>query len=132
MIKEDYLVRMIREIITLIASSLLERRRVRPSQWIEYDTLTSQLLGVSTPQLAALDADDIIDRFPDTDTDRMGKMELAAMTLLKVSDEMTDEHLIDKHRIRQNGIRLLRHVDDNDHTFSLQRVALLRMLADKP
>ena len=130
MIKEDYLVRMIREIITLIATALLEHRHIKPVQWIEYDTLTSQLLGLDTPQLAALDADEVIDRIPETDTDRMGKIELVAMTLLKLSDEMTDRQLFDKHRLRDNGIQLLRYVSNNDRTFSLQRETLLRILTN--
>ncbi|MDO4949605.1 MAG: hypothetical protein Q4E55_05500 [Bacteroidales bacterium] len=131
MIKEDYLVRMIREIITLIATALLNRRRIKPSQWIEYDTLTSQLLGLDTPKLAALAAEEVIDRFSETDTDRMGKIELAAMTLLKLSDEMTDRQLTDKYRLRHNGVQLLRYVSDNDRTFSLQRETLLQILSNQ-
>ena len=37
MIKQDYLVRMIQEIISLIANAILNKKKLRKQEWIEYD-----------------------------------------------------------------------------------------------
>lgn len=58
----------------------------------------------------------------------MGKTELAAMTMLKIADEMEDEHLILKSRLKQEGLALLEYVQTEGDTFSIQRVALIAML----
>ena len=48
MIKQDYLIRMILEIITLIANALLNKQKIRPQSWVEYDCLTQQILELPT------------------------------------------------------------------------------------
>lgn len=127
MIKQDYLLRMIQEIITLIINMLLNKQKVRPQQWVEYDTLTRQILGVSSEKLSELSPEEIMEQYKD-DENRMGKIELAAMTILKIADETGDEHLMLKSRLRQNGLFLLEYIQNNGNTFSLQRVALINML----
>lgn len=127
MIKQDYLLRMIQEIITLIMNLLLNKQKVRPQQWVEYDALTRQILGISSDKLGETSVEEIIERYKD-DPNRMGKIELAAMTMLKIADELGDEHLIQKSQLKQNGISLLEFVQNNGNTFSLQRVALIDML----
>lgn len=129
MIKQDYLVRMILEIITLIANALLNRQRIRPQQWVEYDCLTRQLLGVPSEELKDLFPEDIMARYED-DPNRMGKIELAAMTMLKIADETGDDDLVLKSRLRQNGLALLEFVQAESGTFSLQRAALIGMLRE--
>ena len=58
----------------------------------------------------------------------MGKTELAAMTMLKISDEMEDEQLVMKSRLRQEGLALLEYVQAEGDTYSIQRAALIAML----
>ena len=126
MIKQDYLVRMILEIITLIANALLNKQKIRKQHWVEYDCLTRQILEIPSDKLIDLSPEEIIDRYVG-DTNRMGKIELAAMTLLKISDEMGDESLLLKEKLKQNGVYLLKFVQTEGDTFSIQRMAIIEM-----
>ena len=126
MIKQDYLIRMILEIITLIANALLNKQKIRPQSWVEYDCLTRQILEVPSDQLKDLSPEEIIDKY-EGDTNRMGKIELAAMTLLKISDELEANNLLLKSKLKQNGIELLKFVQTQGDTFSIQRMAILQM-----
>ena len=127
MIKQDYLLRMIQEIITLLINALLNRQKIRKESWVEYDDITRQILGVPSESLVDMSADEIIDRYKD-DPNQMGKTELAAVTMLKISDEMGDEQLVLKSRLKQDGLSLLEYVQTKGNTFSIQRVALIAML----
>ena len=127
MIKQDYLVRMILEIITLIANALLNKQKIRKQHWVEYDCLTRQILEIPSDKLIDLSPEEIIDRY-EGDTNRMGKIELAAMTLLKISSEMGDESLLLKEKLKQNGVYLLKFVQTEGDTFSIQRMAIISML----
>ena len=127
MIKQDYLLRMIQEIITLLINALLNRQKIRKGSWVEYDDVTRQILGVPSESLVDMSADEIIDRYQD-DPNQMGKTELAAVTMLKISDEMGDEQLVLKSRLKQDGLALLEYVQTKGDTFSIQRVALMAML----
>ena len=126
MIKQDYLLRMIQEIITLLVNALLNRQKIRKESWVEYDDITRQLLGVPSVNLAEMSADDIIARYKD-DPNEMGKIELAAMTMLKISDEMESGELVMKSKLKQDGLALLEYVQTKGDTFSIQRVALIAM-----
>ena len=127
MIKQDYLLRMIQEIITLLINALLNRQKIRKESWVEYDDITRQILGVPSDSLVDMSADEIIARYQD-DPNQMGKTELAAVTMLKISDEMGDEQLVLKSRLKQDGLALLEYVQTKGDTFSIQRVALIAML----
>ena len=127
MIKQDYLLRMIQEIITLLINALLNRQKIRKESWVEYDDITRQILGVPSENLVNMSADEIIDRYKD-DPNQMGKTELAAVTILKISDEMGDEQLVQKSRLKQDGLALLEYVQTKGDTFSIQRVALMAQL----
>ena len=127
MIKQDYLIRMILEINTLIANALLNKQKIRPQNWVEYDCLTRQILEVPSDQLKDMSPEEIIDKY-EGDTNRMGKIELAAMTLLKISDELDTDNLLLKSRLKQNGTELLKFVQSQGDTFSLQRMSLISML----
>ena len=127
MIKQDYLIRMILEIITLIANALLNKQKIRPQNWVEYDCLTRQILEVPSEQLKDMSPEEITDKY-EGDTNRMGKIELAAMTLLKISDELDTDNLLLKSRLKQNGTELLKFVQSQGDTFSLQRMSLISML----
>ena len=127
MIKQDYLLRMIQEIITLLINALLNRQKIRKESWVEYDDITRQILGVPSENLVDMNAEEIISRYQD-DPNQMGKTELAAVTMLKISDEMGDEQLVLKSRLKQDGLALLEYVQTKGDTFSIQRVALISML----
>ena len=127
MIKQDYLLRMIQEIITLLINALLNRQKIRKESWVEYDDITRQILGVPSENLVDMNAEEIISRYQD-DPNQMGKTELAAVTMLKISDEMGDEQLVLKSKLKQDGLALLEYVQTKGDTFSIQRVALMAML----
>ena len=127
MIKQDYLLRMIQEIITLVVNALLNWQKIRKESWVEYDDITRQILGVPSENLVDMSAEEIIERYQD-DPDQMGKTELAAVTMLKISDEMGDEQLVLKSKLKQDGLALLEYVQTKGDTFSIQRVALMAML----
>ena len=127
MIKQDYLLRMIQEIITLLVNALLNRQKIRKESWVEYDDITRQILEVPSESLKDMSADDIIQRY-EGDPNQMGKIELAAMTILKIADEMEDEHLVQKSRFKQDGLALLEYVQTKGDTYSIQRMALIAML----
>ena len=127
MIKQDYLLRMIQEIITLLVNALLNRQKIRKESWVEYDDITRQILGLPSENLVDMSADEIIDRYKD-DPNQMGITELAAVTMLKISDEMGDEQLAQKSRLKQDGLALLEYVQAEGDTYSIQRMALIAML----
>ena len=127
MIKQDYFLRMIQEIITLLVNILLNRQKIRKESWVEYDDITRQILGVPSENLVDMDAEEIIKRYVD-DPNRMGKTELAAMTMLKIADEMEDEQLVLKSKLKQESLAVLEYVQAESDTFSIQRVALITIL----
>jgi len=127
MIKQDYLLRMIQEIISLIVNALFKKKKYRWNEWVEYDGLTRQILGFPTEELMGMDTEELIDRY-DGDDNKMGKIELAAMTMLKISDEMGTDDLLRKSKLRQDGLALLNYVQKNSNSFSIQRVQLINML----
>ena len=127
MIKQDYLLRMIQEIITLLVNALLNRQKIRKESWVEYDDITRQILELPSENLKDMSAGDIIQRY-EGDPNQMGKTELAAMTMLKIADEMEDGELVLKSRLQQEGLALLEYVQAESGTFSKQRVALIALL----
>ena len=127
MIKQDYLLRMIQEIITLLVNALLNRQKIRKESWVEYDDITRQILELPSENLKDMSVEEIIQRYED-DPNRMGKIELAAMTMLKIADEMEGEQLVMKSRLRQEGLALLEYVQTEGDTYSIQRMALIAML----
>ena len=123
MIKQDYLIRMIQEIISLIVNAILNKKKFRKDEWTEYDCLTRQILGVSQEELLSMSLDEMIDCY-EGDPNRMGKIELAAVTLLKVSDEVESD-ILQKSKLRQDGLSLLKYVQKESSTFSIQRTNLI-------
>ncbi|GAA6243250.1 hypothetical protein F030043B2_22920 [Bacteroides fragilis] len=126
MIKQDYLIRMIQEIISLIVNMILNKKKFRKDEWTEYDCLTRQILGLPQEQLQSMNPDELIDHY-EGDPNRMGKIELAAMTLLKISDEM-ESNILQKSKLHQDGLTLLKYVQKESSTFSIQRTDLIRMI----
>lgn len=127
MIKQDYLLRMIQEIITLLVNALLNRQKIRKESWVEYDDITRQILELPSENLKDMNADEIIRRY-EGDSNQMGKIELAAMTMLKIADEMEDGDLMLKSILKQDALALLEYVQAEGDTYSIQRMALIAML----
>lgn len=127
MIKQDYLIRMILEIITLIANALLNKQKIRKQNWVEYDCLTRQILEIPTEDLKDMTPDEIREKYQG-DPNEMGKVELAAMTLLKMAEDMGNENLLLKSKLRQNGLHLLKQVQEDSNTYSIQRIALIQAI----
>lgn len=125
MVKQDYLVRMIQEIISAIARAILNKKKIRQQDLDEYDLLTQQMLGFPVKELATMDVQELIDRYANEE-DRIGKIELASVYLLRFSEE--EEDILLKSKLRQDGIRLLKYVQQEDTSFSIQRDCLIRML----
>ena len=126
MVKQDYLVRMIQEIISAIARAILNKKKIRQQDLDEYDLLTQQMLGFPVKELATMDVQELIDRYANEE-DRIGKIELASVYLLRFSEEVEEDILL-KSKLRQDGIRLLKYVQQEDTNFSIQLDCLIRML----
>ena len=127
MIKQDYLIRMILEIITLIANALLNKQKIRKQNWIEYDCLTRQILGVPTENLKDMTLDEIREKYQG-DPNEMGKVELSAMTMLKMAEDIGNENLLLKSKLKQNGLHLLKQVQEDSNTYSIQRITLIQAI----
>lgn len=127
MIKQDYLLRMIQEIISLIAHALLNKQKIPQQNWVEYDCLTQQILEVPTERLINMLPEEILAKY-EKDLNAMGKIELAAMTLIKISDDTDNGQLVLKTRLKANGLELLKKVQAESNTFSIQRMTLIQSL----
>ena len=101
MIKQDYLIRMIQEIVALLVNALLRRKRIRQEDWSEYDAMVSQLLGLPLSQLQTVDVDELADRYAGEESG-IEKMELASLYLLRLSEE-TEGSIVFKSKLRQDG-----------------------------
>ena len=93
----------------------------------EYDGLTRQILGFPTDELLSMNTQELVDRYKG-DPNEMGKIELAAMTMLKISDDMEADDLLRKSKLHQDGLELLKYVQKESNSFSIQRVQLINML----
>lgn len=126
MIKQDYLIRMIQQVISAIVEALLHRKPIRKQEWEEYDGIARQILGFPTEELKTMDIREVLRRYDD-DKDRMDKIELAAMVLLKIADDTESDPIL-KAKFHQEGVELLEYVQQHGHTYSLQREMLIAML----
>lgn len=126
MIKQDYLIRIIQEIFTAIANMLLKRKKITQKEWSEYEDTAQKILGgVNMMQLQTMRAEDILSLY-DTQAD-LEKIELAAMVMLKIADETEDDLLL-KTKLQQDGLSLLEYVQTHGTTYSLQRQLLINLL----
>lgn len=117
---------MIQEIISLIVNALLNRKKFRKSEWVEYNCLTEQILGFPSNQLMSISLEELTEQYKN-DPNRIDKIELAAMTMLKISDEMENDILL-KSKLKQDGLALLKYVQTESTSFSIQRINLIQML----
>ena len=126
MIKQDYLIRMIQEIITLVVNAILNKKRIQQKEWKEYDAMAEQVLGLSSKELLNIDIQELIEKYKE-ETDRTDKIELAGINMLRLSEEIEDNILL-KSRLRQDGLQLLKYVQKESDAYSLQREYLIKLL----
>lgn len=126
MIKQDYLIRMIQEIISLIINALLKKKKISYNQWEEYESISRQIVGFKMEELTQMSPDDIM-RLYENDNDRMGKIELVAVLLLKFADEIQD-NIILKSKLKQTSLKVLEQLNTDSKCFSLARLQLINML----
>ena len=127
MIKQDYVIRMIQEILAVLVNVILKKKKLRQLEWEEYDNLTTRILGCSTEQMIGMDAESLIGKYAQ-DADKFEKLELAAMYFIKVSDDLTDDSLVFRAKLRQEAIALLKHIQEKGNTFSLPRMQIIQLL----
>ncbi len=126
MIKQDYLIRMIQVIITLVVNAILNKKRIQQKEWKEYDAMAEQVLGLSSKELLNIDIQELIKKYKE-ETDRTDKIELAGINMLRLSEEIEDNILL-KSRLRQDGLQLLKYVQKEADAYSLQREYLIKLL----
>ena len=126
MIKQDYLIRMIQEIVATIVNAILNKKKIRLKDWEEYDAMTEQILGFPTKKLLNMSMPELLEKYKE-DADRTDKIELAGINMLKLSEE-TEDNLLLSSRLRQDGIRLLKYVQKESGAYSLQREYLIKLL----
>lgn len=127
MIKQDYLIRMIQEIISLLVEILLFRKKIPAHSWVEYDSLTRQILGVESSELPEMCPEEILSRYAEDDPVRFGKIELAAMTMLKIADE-GKLGTVNRAKLEQDARVLLLYVQEHSPEYSFQRKRVISML----
>lgn len=128
MIKQDYLIRMIQEIIALLVNIIINKQKIREQKWSEFDNLTARILGISTTEeLLRMDSDTLIQKYKD-DADFFGKLELAAMYQIKLAEELTDDSLFYRTKLQQTALQLLTYIQTEGNTFSLSRIQVIHHL----
>ena len=128
MIKQDYIIRMIQEIISLIANAIIKKRKLDKKELDTYEYTTHEILGISTKELIGMNVDDIISQYSESENGT-DKLELAAVSLLLFSEEMPESKLLLKAKLKQDGIFLLKYLQQNSSSYSLQREFIINMIS---
>lgn len=125
MIKQDYIVRMIQEIISAIAEAILNKKNLKQKDWEEYDRISKQLLGIDSYQLLNMPTNEIIEKYKN-ETDGNDKIELAAVNMMKMAEEAENNILL-RNKLRQDSLSLLIYLQ-NHGIPSLLRKSLIALL----
>lgn len=125
MIKQDYIIRMIQEIISLLIDAILNKKHIRQKDWEEYDRMAQQILGMSSHELINMSANEIIDRYS-KEPDSNDKIELVAVNMMKMAEEAEDNTLF-RSKLRQDSLSLLNYLQAHG-TPSLIRESLIALL----
>lgn len=128
MIKQDYIIRMIQEIISLIANAIIKKKRLDKNELDTYEYTTHEILGIAPNELIDKNADELIDQYSNSESG-MDKLELIAVSLLLFSEETKDSDLLLKAKLKQNGIFLLKYLQENSGSYSLQREFIINMIS---
>lgn len=125
MIKQDYIVRMIQEIISAIAEAILNKKIIKQKDWDEYDRISQQLLGVKSYELLNMSKAEIIDKYKN-DIDGNDKIELVAVNMIKMAEE-SENNILLRNKLRQDSLFLLNYLQNNSVP-SLLRESLITLL----
>lgn len=128
MIKQDYIIRMIQEIISLIANAIIKKRKLDKKELDTYEYTTHEMLGVNPKELTDMSTDELISQYSDSENG-MEKLELIAVSLLLFSEETPASDLLLKSRLKQDGIFLLKYLQKNSGSYSLQREFIINMIS---
>ena len=128
MIKQDYIIRMIQEIISMIVAAIIKKKRLDNKELEKYEYNTHVMLGVSPKELMNISTDEIISQYS-TSENGMDKIELIAVSLLLFSEETANDQLLLKSRLKQNGLFLLKYLQQNSNSYSIQREMLMKMIS---
>lgn len=128
MIKQDYIIRMIQEIISLIANAIIKKRKLDKKEFDTYEYTTHEMLGVSPKELTDMSTDELINKYSCSENG-MEKLELIAVSLLLFSEETPESDLLLKSRLKQDGVFLLKYLQKNSGTYSLQREFIINMIS---
>lgn len=128
MIKQDYIIRMIQEIISLIANAIIKKRKLDKKEFDTYEYTTHEMLGVSPKELTDMSTDELISQYSGSENG-MEKLELIAVSLLLFSEETPESDLLLKSRLKQDGVFLLKYLQKNSGTYSLQREFIINMIS---
>lgn len=128
MIKQDYIIRMIQEIISLIANAIIKKRKLDKKEFDTYEYTTHEMLGVSPKELTDMSTDELISQYSGSENG-MDKLELIAVSLLLFSEETPESDLLLKSRLKQDGVFLLKYLQKNSGTYSLQREFIINMIS---
>lgn len=128
MIKQDYIIRMIQEITSMIANALIKKGKLENKELENYEYNTHAILGISPEELTAMETDEIISRYS-TSENGMDKLELIAVSLLLFSENTDNDAPLLKSRLKQEGLFLLRYLQQNSNSYSIQRELLIKMTA---
>lgn len=126
MIQRDYLLRMIQEIVSVIACALLKKQKIGQREWAEYDKLSRQMLGMSTNELLNMEPEELLSRYA-SQPDGAEKIELAAANMLKMAEEAEGNILL-KSKLRQAALQLFKHLQEKGGCYSLQREYLIKLV----
>ena len=128
MIKQDYIIRMIQEIISMIVAAIIKKKRLDNKELEKYEYNTHVMLGVSPKELMNISTDEIISQYS-TSENGMDKIELIAVSLLLFSEETANDQLLLKSRLKQNGLFLLKYLQQNSNSYSIQREMIMKMIS---
>ncbi len=125
MIKQDYIIRMIQEIISLLIDAILNKKHIRQKDWEEYDRMAQKILSISSHELLNMSANEIIDRYS-REPDSNDKIELVAVNMMKMAEDSEDNALL-RSKLRQDSLSLLNYLQEHG-TPSLIRESLITLL----
>ena len=127
MLKQDYMIRMIQEILSFLINIILQKKKFRQQEWEEYDHLTLRILDMSTEKLLHADTEQIMEKYAN-DSNAFEKMELAAVYMLKLADDLGGDSLVYRAKLKQEALQLLDYIQKEGNTFSLSRMELINYL----
>lgn len=128
MIKQDYIIRMIQEIISLVANAIIKKKKLDKKELDTYEYTSHEILGTSPRELINMSTDELISQYSDSENG-MEKLELIAVSLLLFSEETPEKELLLKSRLKQNGIFLLKYLQKHSGSYSLQREFIINMIS---